>query len=422
MLKNSSRHYSPLNVPVFVFISAVFGILTLLPPIVTVVVLTLLTIVAGYLALHFDNYVASIFSVAYLLRLFVILVDSKIGLLPSPPIATGHNQHAIQLVSAWTSGQFLGVLSSLTPMRIFIAHILSPFYILIGKSPISGRIGIATISLLIGYIIFKLAREVVDRRTSMLAAAIVLLWPTIFYRSIVIQREVVVTVVLLTALWAASRMINEITVSSVILVILCTLAMVVLRKENLVLIAAMVGVVSLIKSRDKPYYLAGFALLAIPFTAFFILNFNDFTGYGTALTPQALDAFAYGRAHGSATYLIGLHYNTWLDVILYAPVKILYFLYSPFPWQIRGMTGVLAGGSAIMLFVATLFLRRGIATLKNRPYYLTLLLSYLVLGITTYAIVEMNYGAAVRRRIQFVPILILIGVVGLSNVRFNVRW
>jgi hypothetical protein len=34
----------------------------------------------------------------------------------------------------------------------------------------------------------------------------------------------------------------------------------------------------------------------------------------------------------------------------------------------------------------------------------------------------MNYGAAVRRRIQFIPILLLLAAVGLSKVELKVRW
>jgi dolichyl-diphosphooligosaccharide--protein glycosyltransferase len=54
--------------------------------------------------------------------------------------------------------------------------------------------------------------------------------------------------------------------------------------------------------------------------------------------------------------------------------------------------------------------------------YLWLLLSYFLTGVVTYSIIEMDYVAAVRRRIQFIPILLFLAVVGLSNVEFDVRW
>ncbi|KPN29440.1 putative membrane protein [Halolamina pelagica] len=307
-------------------------------------------------------------------------------------------------------------------MRVVMAHLLAPFYVVLGHSSVAGRIGIAFVSLFVGYLVFELARHVADYRTSVLAASIVLFWPTIVYRSVVIQREIVLVVVMLTFLWAAVQWLDSVTLRTVTIALLATAATFALRKENLVLIVAMVGFVSLGKSRDKPYYLAGLTLFSVPFLAFFALNFETFTGHGSTLSPAALESFAYGRAHGDAVYLMGLHYDTWLDVILYAPMKVLYFLYTPFPWHIQSITELFVGMSALALLAATFFVRRGIAILHDKPYYLGLLLSYFLTGVVTYSIIEMNYGAAVRRRIQFIPILLLLAVVGLSNVEFDVRW
>jgi hypothetical protein len=307
-------------------------------------------------------------------------------------------------------------------MGVVMAHLLAPFYVVLGYSPVAGRMGIAFVSLLVGYLVFKLARQVVDYRMSVIAASIVLFWPTIVYRSVVIQREVVLVVAMLTFLWAAVQWLDSVTLQTVMIAFLATAATFALRKENLVLIVAIVGFVSLVKSRDKPYYLAGLTLLSAPFLVFFALNFETFTGYGSTLSPAALESFAYGRAHGDAVYLMGLHYDTWLDVILYAPMKVLYFLYTPFLWHIQSITELFVGMSALALLAATFFVRRGIAMLHDKPYYLGLFLSYFLTGVVTYSIIEMNYGAAVRRRIQFIPILLLLAVVGLSNVEFDVRW
>jgi len=349
-------------------------------------------------------------------------VDHAAGILPTPPIAPGHDQNAIELVASWSGGQFFGVIATGLSKRVLIAHVLAPFYIVLGNSPLAGRIGIAFVSLLIGYLIFLLARHILDRQMSAFAAALVLFWPTILYRSVVLQREILIVVSLLALLWAAIQWLDSFTLSTVAVAIFTTVTIFTLRKENLFLVAVIVGCVSLVKSRDRPYYLAGVGLLAVPFMTFFVLNFGQFTNFGTTLSPSALDSFAYGRAHGDAAYLIGLHYETWIDVVLYAPIKVFYFLYTPFPWQIRGFTELIVGLSAIALLIATLFVRRGIGILQDHPYYLTVLLSYLVTGIIAYGIIEMNYGAAVRRRIQFVPVLLLLAVIGLSNLRLDIRW
>lgn len=408
------------------FIVAVLGtaaaVFVLLPPYLTLLVITILTAGIAILASRLKNYLLTVFSVAFLARIALIAVDRTVGILPTPPIASGHNQRAIDLAIAWSNGQIFGPVTEIFTMRGLMAHILAPFYVVIGHTPITGRIAIAFISLFVGYLIFRLARGVTNRRTALIAGTVVLFWPTILARSIVIQREIVMVVVLLGFLWASVQWLDTITLPTVAIGIFAILATFTLRKENLLLIAVMVGFVGLVKSRDRPYYLAGAVLISIPFLAYFVLNFGQFTGFGTTLSPETLDAFAYGRAHGDAAYLVGLHYNTWLDIMLYAPIKVIYFLYSPLPWQIRGVTELLVGGSAILLLIATMGVRRGIGILQDKPYYMGLLLSYLLTGVITYSIIEMNYGAAVRRRIQFIPILLLLTVIGLSNVEVEVRW
>lgn len=412
------RQFVPLAPPA----ACTLVLLAWLPSNIAILLVAILTLAVGVAAYHLNNYLLVTLAGALLFRIGLIVTDSTLRFLPTVPISAGHNQRAIDLATAWTNGQFFDILGDVTMMRVVMAHLLGPFYVVLGHSPVAGRLGIALVSLFVGYLVFKLARHVTDWRTSVLAASVVLFWPTIVYRSVVIQREVVLVVAMLTFLWAAVQWLDSVTLSTVAIALLATAATFTLRKENLVLIVAMVGFVSLVKTRDKPYYLAGLALLAVPFLAFFALNFETFTGHGTTLSPAALESFAYGRAHGDAVYLLGLQYETWLDVILYAPTKVLYFLYTPFPWHIQSITELFVGMSALALFVATLFVRRGIALLQDRPYYLGLLLSYFLTGVVTYSIIEMNYGAAVRRRIQFIPILLLLAVIGLSNVELDVRW
>jgi len=419
---SSAHHRFERRAPLVVPAVSVIAVLILVPAEIGVFLVAALTAAVSILAYRLNNYLLAALSTAFLVRLGIVIADHTAGILPIPPIAPNHNQRAIELAAAWSNGQFFGVIGDSLSMRVLIAHVLAPFYVVLGDSPLAGRIGIAFVTLFVGYFVFLLARHVLDRRMSVFAAALVLFWPTIVYRSVVIQREIVIVVALLALLWAAIQWLDFLTLATVAVAVLATVTIFTLRKENLFLVAVIVGCTSLVKSRDRPYYLVGFALFAVPFLVFFALNFEQFTGHGTTLSPAALDSFAYGRAHGDAAYLIGLHYETWIDVILYAPIKVLYFLYTPFPWHIRGITELIVGLSAIGLFVTTVFARRGIGMLRDKPYYLVVLLSYLVTGVVTYAIIEMNYGAATRRRIQFVPVLLLLVVIGLSNVKLDVRW
>lgn len=94
----------------------------------------------------------------------VVVTDSVIEVLPTVPISAGHNQRAIDLAIGWSNGQLFGILGDVTTMRVVMAHLLAPFYVILGHSPVAGRIGIAFVSLFVGYLVFKLARHVADYR------------------------------------------------------------------------------------------------------------------------------------------------------------------------------------------------------------------------------------------------------------------
>jgi hypothetical protein len=404
-----------------------FGILSLIaliisPPRLTVVIIAILLIVGISISYKNSYYFAIILMSGFLFRILLILIDSAINILPTAPISSGHSARAVAISGNWLAGNIFYTPKPVTSMLGFVAYLISPFYVVVGSSQMAGRVGIAVISLITGYFIFKLAIRITDRRTALLSCGLVLFWPTIVFRSVIIQREIISVVALLAFLWAATEWFNIISRNSIIVAITSAVIVYIIRIENVILLVAILGIIFAIKSRRRPLYLGLIAMIVISVGAYIGFNFYTFTGYGSTLSPEVIDTFAHFRAKGGAAYLTWLHYESWLDIILYLPLKIVYYLFTPFPWQIRTPVEFVVGVTAIGLFAATVLSRRGIALLVDEhTKYLLVLLSYVIFGVTAYAIFEMNYAAAVRRRIQFIPIIILLAVVGLSRLRIKVR-
>lgn len=403
------------------FVACLLAVVAALPVPAAVAAIGLLTVALCVAAHRVGNHVALVLAGAFLFRLAIIAVDSVLRLVPRPPIAASHGANAMAVASAWTRGRFLGTMADVELMRTVVAHLLAPFYLLVGDSPVVGRLGVAVLSLAVGYFAYRITARVATRRAGVGVLVVVSFWPTIVYRSVVVQREVVLAGAMLGLLWAATRWLDRVTLRSVLVAAVAVGLVVAMREENLLLVAAVVGTVLLARGRRRPYYLLFAGVVSVPLVVLFALNFGAITGYGATLSPAALDAFAYGRAHGDAAYLVGLHYRSWLDVLVYAPLKVVFFLFTPFPWQVRGVVELVVGLSALGLFGLTVLARRGVAVLTDRPGHLFVLLAYLVTGVAAYAIIEMNYGAAVRRRIQFVPVIAILAVIGLSRLTVEVR-
>lgn len=403
-----------------VILIVVLALVAIVPSNYSVSVLLILTLLLNIIYFNISNYFGFILTGSFLFRMGIILGNSHLRFLPKPPIIDNHNQRAIALASQWGSGNIFNNIHEIPSMRGFMSHILAPFYLLFGDSIISGQIGIAIISLLIGYLVYILGREVTTNEKSLLAVFIVMFWPTIVYRSVILQREVVMIVSLLTFLWVAIQWLDSIEIQTIVLAILSLTVVFFLREENLFILITVLFSLGVFKARESVKYMFSITVSSCIFLAYFVLEFNKFTGHGSSISPAALDSYAHARAHGEAAYLTDIHYETWLDVIIYLPVKLVYFLYTPFPWQVQGLTEAIVGISAIGLLIMTLPLLRGVKGLMSDNGRLVLLITFLATGVVTYSIIEMNYGSAVRRKIQFIPILLLISMVGMPKIKLQV--
>ncbi|WP_020008205.1 hypothetical protein [Salinicoccus albus] len=126
-----------------------------------------------------------------------------------------------------------------------------------------------------------------------------------------------------------------------------------------------------------------------------ILNSND----------EVYEAFTATR--GDTAYLSGLEINNLFQLILYSPIKIVYFIASPMPWSIRNFNDLISffmDGvfylSALILFIKNLRL------IKKRPLLGILILSIFA-GWLIFSLGISNAGTALRHRFKFFYIIIV---------------
>ncbi len=112
-------------------------------------------------------------------------------------------------------------------------------------------------------------------------------------------------------------------------------------------------------------------------------------------------------------YLTWLPYNTISDIFLQSPLRAFYFLYSPLPWDFRGIKDVLAFSIDSMVQISCM-----LYIIRNSKYvqdeYKTLLkllffafiLNALVFGAGTF-----GSGTALRHRAKFVSVLVLMSAI-----------
>ena len=130
---------------------------------------------------------------------------------------------------------------------------------------------------------------------------------------------------------------------------------------------------------------------------------------------DALTGWQEESARGRAKYLAGASPNDWVALLLQMPVRVVYFVGAPFPWNIsrvRDVWGFIDGGFLIVLVYAIVRdIKKG--AWRRRAYRsIAAVLFAVILG---FSVATSNYGTAFRHRAKFVPALIVLYAYGSSE-------
>lgn len=117
-------------------------------------------------------------------------------------------------------------------------------------------------------------------------------------------------------------------------------------------------------------------------------------------------------ARGGSAYLEGLEVNNLFQMLLYSPIKLIYFISSPMPWNISNLNDLIAFvlDGIFYLFVLVTFIRN-VHIIRERPVVGILLISILV-GWFIFGLAINNAGTALRHRFKFFyMIVVVLGVI-----------
>ena len=128
----------------------------------------------------------------------------------------------------------------------------------------------------------------------------------------------------------------------------------------------------------------------------------------TGSVIDALTGWQEQSARGRASYLGGGAPSDWVALLLQMPVRLVYFVGAPFPWDIsrvRDLWGFIDGGFLIILvLVIVRDIKKG--AWRRRAYRSIAAVVFAV--ILGFSVATSNYGTAFRHRAKFVPALIVL--------------
>lgn len=118
-------------------------------------------------------------------------------------------------------------------------------------------------------------------------------------------------------------------------------------------------------------------------------------------------------ALGRAAYLEGLTMQSTWDVVWQTPIRVVYFLFTPFPWMVLETADLLGFVDALLYTGLALLILRNWKNVRGNSLTRVAVL-FLAVGLIVFALGVSNYGTAIRHRAKFAPLLIVVAAVALA--------
>jgi hypothetical protein len=282
------------------------------------------------------------------------------------------------------------------------------------------------------YLAYRLAKSIWDDSAAIKTAWIVALFPTlIMYSAVTLREAFIIFFVLYASLnivrWSQSGSLGALFLGFLSFVfagffhggmilgalILAAILVVIKLREVRGL---------LLKGRFKPstlFFLAiGLAAIVPYLLGFFVIPYIGDIARATSV--DALISHARFAQQGGASFPHWLIPQNQLHYISLLPVRFVYFLGAPFPWDIRSTQHLIG------LFDGLLYLTIAWLIMHNLPLIWAsrsarLLLIILIPLIVVYAVGTGNFGTGIRHRAKFIAVLVVLAAPFIPKLHLSRR-
>ncbi len=330
----------------------------------------------------------------------------------------------------------------------FLSRFISIPYTLFERSEFMAKmfsVGIGTFTV---FLIYQLTLIIWDKRTALKAGWFASLFPTLILYSSLILREVYICFFLVYTLTYCVNFINDRRLIYFIKLLLGFFIVSLFHGPMILgffvfLIYLLIQILKennfFIRFKKKNiFYIFLLPILLLPIITYFlgyysipkIGNFKDFgkikDGNKVILgNIQKKLIWKIDKATRSSNNNdTGAKFPSWTipkdtkELIYLTPIRMFYFLYSPFPWDTKKVVHLLG------LFDSFLYIYLSYCILRNRKIlYENPQTRFLIMILITYVFIYSlgvgNFGTSIRHRLKFIGLLIAIAAPKILRIRFN---
>lgn len=373
-----------------------------------------------------DKKLRGLLVLSFIIRLFIAFVHNHIFRIPSIK-----DDETFELVAYnWSllmEQDFGYIVQLFDPTKSYvISWIGSIFYLILGRNPLLlsiFNIFLCLISIVVLYNIVLLITK--SSSKAYFSGLLFALHPTVIENSSVFLRESLVILFLLLAVYALTKWYKYSHYKHLLL----SLFFIIISSFfhggmifGLFIIVAVFGYQALKNSLIEFFNgrIPVISYLTLILVGISAIIFFSFVGSNTKLqllvnasndaTSSFVDVANYlgqVKSGGDSAYLVGVEIRTIPQLILYTPLKVIYFLFSPFPWDISKFIHIKGFIDSIFIFI-TLYI-----AFKNREVIrgnqLLMVVLFLLIGyVLVFSLGTSNFGTAIRHKTKLLPLFIIL--------------
>ncbi len=392
----------------------------------------ILLIFVFYSCLYFiykkDKFFFYIISFAYFIRVFVLIIGYYFYPLPD----SLWDSRAIEYYANYNSSLPLNIIFTFNDTFFpMFQNLLSLIYKVSGRSPLVLLVLINLMSIISIIIISKSAFKIWNSRSAQIKCLILLsiLPINILYSSVILKESIILLIMSLSIY----MIINFVETKKHYFAYLSILIYILIVFFHAPL---MIGIVPFIvyyfifyqyefyhnfRSGKITIYSIINNLVSILFI-FFVINFS----WEKVLYNSFLNANFFNQlvVHANNTFVSDASFPDYFlpenifQLFYLLPIKIIYFLFSPFPWDITEpihLFGLIDGLITLFIFY---FLIKNIKLMKQNKHFLLLSIIFILILIV-YTLGTGNFGTAIRHKYKFFFIIIILSSIFLPKIKLK---
>lgn len=263
---------------------------------------------------------------------------------------------------------------------------------------------VALWTVILAYLLARACFGVVAARITAVLAAV---FPSMVLWSVLNIRDALTTLIVTAVVLLGVRIYKGTKTRDLVFLVLGLFALSTLRDYMLVLVLAglALGFLTALRPGRVLSTLVGGATIIL-MLVFALEQSETFTPDQLESPLQSAASLRRGlQAEAGSAFGVGYTIETPGDALRYLPVGLSYFLFAPFPWAITSLLQAFTLPEVLLWYALVPFLLVGLGGIARRESSSSLLLvGVLLVTVSSYALVEGNFGTAYRHRAQVMPL------------------